>query len=214
LINAANLSADQISAIEQRIQELFGATLSPNGDAVGISFSFTGKADSSLTIFSNASWYMNLWGSPFGAETLLLSPRIYWNNMQPYAPYGTAAFAGGVAAHELAHDLFGSPLFGTGDLKYDSSAPNMMMFDNAPDLAQLDAISNPGSELWQFTPDQVASLYSKCKSRHSVGGRHGGGRRDGWNPITHQGGSMWHGLWTCTYYWNDGWHARDCMRVI
>jgi hypothetical protein len=57
----------------------------------------------------------------------------------------------------------------------------MMMFDSAPDAAQLSAIPNPASALWRFTSSQVGTLFSKCRKAHPVstpasgGGRGGGG---------------------------------------
>jgi RHS repeat-associated protein len=189
--NSAGLTSDQVTSIEQRIAQLFGATQSPGGDSVGINFTFTGQADSSLTVFSNASWFTKfVFNNPMGAEGGAWgAPTVYWSNTQAYNPYGTAVLAGSIGAHELAHALLG-----VGDLPYNASNPNMMMYDSASATAQGSANSDPNSPLWQFTPSQVATLLGKCAKAHFG---HPGGGAGGAAVPTGVGGSGP----TCITWW-------------
>jgi RHS repeat-associated protein len=180
--NDAGLGDNQTTAIQQRINQIYGAVASPSGDTVGVKFNFSGKADATLTA-TNASWFTNLlWKrsgklGPLGSEGGLWGPpKIYMNNLPTGFPAAdTAMQAGGVGAHELAHLLLGSP-----DLPYDASNPNLLMFYTAPEEAQFGALVHPESALWKLTSDQVSTLFRKCSKAHPTNnpassGGHGGG---------------------------------------
>lgn len=161
LNNDIGLGQNMITAIENRINQIFSATPSPSGDTVGINFVSSGQADTSLTI-TNASWFTNMvLGSPYGVQGGFWgAPKVYANNLPSSFPTSdTANQMGGVGAHELAHVWLG------GDLPYNTTDPNLMMFDTAPPEAQLGALINTNSALWKVTANQVADLYSKCSKK-------------------------------------------------
>ena len=174
--NQVGLSAGQISGIENRINSIFGATTGTNGESVGVKFG-SGTADSTLTL-TNMSPLTSLYfrimtgpGTVYGAQSSLLSPRVYVNNI----PFGGTDAIGGVGAHELGHEFTG-----IGDLPYSAQGANIFMFDTAPPFnpqgpSQTGALLNPNSPLWRFTPQQVSSLYKKCTTLHGGGGGGGGG---------------------------------------
>ena len=178
LNNQAGLTSDQVNAIEQRIDEIFGATKSANGDTVGINFG--GPPDASLDIknagslitWLHTSGRLTIWGYEgglFGA-----TPSLYWNVVQSTNPQGATTFAGSYGAHEIAHRLLG-----VGDLGYDSSAKNIMMFDKAPVDAQYAALLDPNSSMWSFTPGQIGTLFQKCQDVRRGRGGGGAGPRGG-----------------------------------
>jgi hypothetical protein len=73
-----------------------------------------------------------------------------------------------------------------------------MMFDSAPDMAQLGALINPNSALWKLTPNQVGTLFLKCKNAHGGGGGGGGGGGAGGT-----GGGQWV-FWQPVLYGPEG----------
>ena len=172
--NQAGLSVGQISAIQTRVNNIFGATTGTNGESVGVNFVSGGSSDASLTFFSNASPVMNLaLRNPYGAQSWYLSPRVYVNNIPDGAR--TADVLEGVGAHELGHEFTGF-----GDLPYSTQNTNILMFDNAPAYSsqspsQAGAFANSNSPLWKFTPQQVSTLYKKCAQLHPNGGGGSGG---------------------------------------
>ena len=126
--NQVGLSAGQISGIENRINSIFGATTGTNGESVGVKFG-SGTADSTLTL-TNMSPLTSLYfrimtgpGTVYGAQSSLLSPRVYVNNI----PFGGTDAIGGVGAHELGHEFTG-----IGDLPYSAQGANIFMLDTAP----------------------------------------------------------------------------------
>jgi hypothetical protein len=98
--NQVGLSAGQISGIENRINSIFGATTGTNGESVGVKWGAGGTADATLTL-TNMSPAMSLYfrimtgpGTVYGAQSWLLSPRVYVNNI----PGGATDAIGGVGA--------------------------------------------------------------------------------------------------------------------
>ncbi|MGB0036065.1 MAG: RHS repeat-associated core domain-containing protein [Candidatus Acidiferrales bacterium] len=155
--NKAGMSPDSLSGIEGRIASTFGNTSSP----VAVNFSFTGTPDATLNV-TNAGWVTNLLGSPQGSQGGFWgSPSVYVNNF----PNNIASSAnlGSVGAHELTHQLLG-----IGDTKYDSKNPDLMMFDDAPASAQVDAFLNPLSPLWRLSPSEASDLLKKCQMLHPI----------------------------------------------
>ena len=172
--NQVGLSSGQISGIENRINNIFGATTGTNGESVGVKFGAGGTADATLTL-TNMSPLTSLYfrimtgpGTVYGAQSPFFSPRVYVNNTGEYTDV-----IGGVGAHELGHEFTGIR-----DLAYNAQSANIFMFDKAPPFSsqgpsQAGAFLNPNSPLWQFTPQQVSTLYKNCTSRYGGGG--GGG---------------------------------------
>ena len=208
LTNNAGLTADQINSVEQRIQQLFGATKSPASDSVGVNFSFSGKPDATLNI-RNSPFFVP--GSIFGVQGRGWNPTVFWDSARAYNSDSTTTFGGSVGAHELAHQFLAKfPWWGSSDLSYDKNSANMMMFDSAPDLAQLDAVSNPASPLWRFSPSQVATLFSKCRSAHPSQSSSGGGGGDGGGGVSGPGVGWTYGTF-CGVWGGEG---GGCSTVI
>jgi hypothetical protein len=200
-VNSANLTSDQVNAIESRIQQLYSSATGSNGDSVAVSFGSQGSPNATLTV-ENSSWWLPQ--SVFGTQGRLFgSPSVYWDNVSAYNPVNPTSFAGSVGAHELAHQFLATfDWWGSSDEAYNAKNPNMMMFDSAPAQAEEAAIINPDSALWQFTPDQVEAIYKKCKKYNRGGGGGNGGAftdpspsgLNGWNALWNPGGWGGQGL--------------------
>jgi len=197
--NLANLTSSQINTVQQTLQQVFGATTSSGGDSVGVTFDSGAKADATVDI-SNASSLTNtvlslfgLLDVPFGAEGgWTTTPTVYWNNLLQYNGGQTnvvnaTSVIGDVGAHEIAHN------FGLGHVKYDSKNPNIMAFYGAPQTTQLDAVSNPNSKIWRFSPGQIGELFQACKMKHPNSGG-GGANGNGMSPGDNMGGPPCTGL--------------------
>jgi hypothetical protein len=160
--NDVDLTKDQVKFIQQRINQVFSQVKGPQGGTLGVNFRFSGQADASLSV-TNAGWITNfLLGSPMGVQGGAWgAPKVYWNNLPSgFSGKETATMAGSVGSHELAHVWLG------GDLPYNASDVNLMMYDTAPLGAQVDALLNPNSSLWRMTRGQVGTLLTDCREAH------------------------------------------------
>lgn len=178
--NQTNLGADALLSIENRINQIFGATTTPNGDSTAANF-ISGSGDYTLQFSQNG---------PAGivGETGGWGP-LYWGAATVYmgtaqGAYGTSFLigAGTVGAHELTHRIGH-----IGDLPYNPSLDNRNLMN--ADSANKQGVSstpddiNPNVQGFaKLTADQAAKLYNQCLKLHPLpwtprpkGGGMGGG---------------------------------------
>jgi RHS repeat-associated protein len=190
--NKAGLSSDEVTAIEKRINEIFGATTDPDGNTVSASFVDSG-GDYTLNFSSDAP------KSKDGDQLTVLGvtvrdPTVYIGTIKTEG-YGSAWLlaAGTTGAHELTHQLAGG-LNSYGDQKYNGD-PNLMNWDSAvhqnkPGTPFNSNTASPPQGFSKLTPQQVAKMFKNCikkqKKRDNGGG--GGGIDDTILPVPHTGG--------------------------
>jgi len=175
--------------LENRISQTVGAVTTPSGDSVAVQFSAFTPGAVDLAIFNRS-------GADYG-ETLTFAgiPILSWVNyktVQQTWGQNSVVAAGTVAAHEIFHQVTGTP-----DLPYNGNV-NLMTVNDAtkdPTMALLATIDYGSSSVPgpfgfnSFTQEQMLSLYNACLKQQR---RRGGG--GGWsNPGT----SDWTwGFWT------------------
>jgi hypothetical protein len=178
--NKLGLDPDTISAIQQRINALLGATTStgqPGGDTIGANFDFSGKADYNV-IVRNSLFFIprfELGTTPrFGISSWVWVDNIMRGVTGTRTSALVGRMVGTVAAHELAHLIGRIP-----EEPYPGmSGPNLM---NAPDNpnSKSDMLRTPAPVIPQslrLTPGQISTLFSICtekQKKHSSG--NGGG---------------------------------------
>jgi hypothetical protein len=168
-----------VAKIEARINEIFGATSSPNGDSVSVNFSNASgdfNLDLSSASNSNLGEELHIAGISFKDPTVFIG-----TNQQSYGSNWQTG-AGTTGAHELTHRIAGGAN-SYPDERY-NGAPNLMNVDNAiknhhADSASHDDTTSPPSGFAKLTPQQVAKLFKKCiKKQKKKGGGGGGGPDD------------------------------------
>lgn len=186
--NRANLSTDQLTAIEDQINAVLGATQTPEGDSVGVSLTLKGKADYTLKLSNSGSL------GTLGVDTSFLwwhRTSVNINSIQAHFSGAPSSdldrIAGTISAHELVHRIAG-----IGDLPFDPGSPNLMSIDYNPGFDNV--LLSPGvpSGL-QLTPGQVSDLFRRCRQKHPSG-KGGGGHLGPYLYEVAGDGGGWAGL--------------------
>ena len=165
LINEAGVNPNYVAQAEKRIDDMLAASPDENGNTVQINFvSNADDVDDTLTL-THEGWLMSLfYPVASGAASHLISPRVYVENLATNGQPGTyAAAIGSVGLHELLHRP-GSLT----DVSFDPQNQDIMMYDDAPGDVQNGGMNNPDAALWKVTPQQVGSLWDKCRKLHSA----------------------------------------------
>jgi RHS repeat-associated protein len=217
IINAANLTGQDLTAIENQIKAIFQQSSEDQPNSVGVIFANGGTADYTLTYnnngvpgsneggYNSAFWFF---GWHYASQGY-----VFANLVQPGQYYDRTLGVGG--AHEMGHGLAH-----VGDVNYNSQVGSTLMsIDTDPtynlptDQSPLYSPNFPTGLL--FTAKQVAALFSNCHGKHPNGNpaRLGGGGDAG-------GSSSFIGfpvmIWTGPYgieggydyltiYWIGGW---------
>jgi RHS repeat-associated protein len=191
--NQANLSATDITAIENQIEALFNASSEDQPNSVSVSFVTTGPADFTLTYNNNG-----VPGGPSGGGYLGANEETVYANLYPSSTYleYTDRLLGVIGAHEIGH---GSP-GGIDDVAFSKKqGSTLMSIDTNPawNTANNPAYSADFPAGLLFTPDQIAAMYKNClKARHANGGAGGAGGGAGFGSSYNVTGTVT----TCTTY--------------
>jgi hypothetical protein len=151
--NRANLSQDQLTAVENQINSLFGPD-------VAVNFTSGGAADYTLNINNAAPGHGDL-GHQTNFMFFHFSPVVHANLIQSTFSEQTSAvisdITGTIAAHELVHRITG-----TGDLPFDvNDSDDLLSVNNNPNARSL--FVNNGLHL---TAAERANLLEKCRGKH------------------------------------------------
>jgi len=186
--NDSGLTDDQLTAAEDRINAIFGAT-SVDGNTVTANFSFTGKADYTLKIKNKTKL-------PFVSGALGYIPHVLFWWGTPVVLAGNhqgsgSAFTTGVgttSAHELVHKIAH-----VGDIPYQAGSidpdlrRNLMNADSAIDQGVSTYSDDTDSAVRGFaklSPNQAQRLWKQCNKRHPMPPPQSppNGRVPGWIP--------------------------------
>ncbi len=161
--NSSSLGSAAVTAIENRISQIFGATQTPGGDTVGVNFNSTGAPDTTLNLSSGLAGVVASYFNLYGVSTSLTKPTVFTNAVNSNFTGGNDTIYridGTFGAHELVHKLGDIR-----DLGFNGSNPNLMNLDNNPAFRSL--VSDPGLPPGlQLTPSQAQKLFDKCKKLH------------------------------------------------
>jgi len=209
--NQVGLTNDQLTRIEDQIQEIFGQSDDGHGNEVAVNFiPSTDTGDATLT-FKNATWYnhgTNLLFQPvrggatscpyfglFGCKPQ--SSEVYVNTAQDHfgnTDYGDRGM-GSLGAHELFHGLTGEGHVNDDYNLMGATSAGIGLNGNPPD----------GSTNNVLTEEQISELFKNCQKLHppkppgngnaSSGG--GGGWDNGGGSVSLPGGGVIWGPTVC-----------------
>jgi RHS repeat-associated protein len=193
--NKSNLNQNQLDNIQARINDIYGATPTSDGNSTAVNFIYTGKGDYGLT-FTPGNPNGNT-GLTIGWGPIWFSPKVY--TAATLNDYGTSNFdiaTGSTAAHELTHrvtHIRDQPF---------SGSPNLMNADSAISQGLGSTVTaddvNPNPQGFDLlTQSQADDLYKRCLKKHpGQGGSSGGG-------TGYSDGLQW-GFWTGGSWGDEG----------
>lgn len=174
--NQAGLGTADLLSIQSRINQIFGATATPNGDTTAVNF-VSGTGDYNLQL-SPASPLGTVGRTGGGGPFYWGAATVYIGTAQ--AVYGPSFLIGSgtAGAHELTHRVGH-----IGDLPY-NGVPNLMNADSAVRQGvstYADDINPNVQGFAKLTPAQAENVYNQCQKKHppTKAGAGGGGGGNG-----------------------------------